>query len=127
MDEFHIGGTAATEFVIDALAARTGDEILDVGCGLVALPAPSPSAAGPILSALTCPKDYVETGNRLSALTSFADSVCLHEGSALDMPFADNRFDGAYMIHVGMNIANKNRLIIEIGRTIKPNSHSCDL
>jgi len=27
----------------------------------------------------------------------------LHQGSALAMPFADNQFDGAYMLHVGMN------------------------
>lgn len=122
VDEFHIGGTAATEFVIDALAARTGDEILDVGCGLGGPARTIAERSRANIIGIDLSKDYVETGNRLSALTGFADSVCLHEGSALDMPFADNRFDGAYMIHVGMNIANKNRLIIEIGRTIKPNS-----
>ena len=44
----------------------------------------------------------------------------LKTGNALALPFAENEFDAAYLIHVGMNIADKNQLIGEGARVIKP-------
>ena len=40
--------------------------------------------------------------------------------SALDIPFEDAAFTAAYMMHVGMNIADKGQLICEAARVIKP-------
>ena len=36
------------------------------------------------------------------------------------MPFVDRSFDGAYMVHVGMNIEDKARLCSEAGRVLRP-------
>ena len=36
------------------------------------------------------------------------------------MPFEDARFDGAYMMHVGMNIADKTRLFAQVHRVLRP-------
>ena len=44
----------------------------------------------------------------------------LNTGNALALPYGENEFDAAYMIHVGMNIADKNQLIGEAARVIKP-------
>jgi SAM-dependent methyltransferase len=41
-------------------------------------------------------------------------------GDALAMPFADERFDGAYSMNVSMNIADKAALYREIHRVLKP-------
>ena len=38
------------------------------------------------------------------------------------MPFADNHFDGAYMLHVGMNIEDKEKLAAEVARVLRPGS-----
>ena len=38
------------------------------------------------------------------------------------MPFADSRFDGAYMLHVGMNIVGKEKLGLEVARVLRPGS-----
>jgi len=43
----------------------------------------------------------------------------LRKGSALDLPFEDGAFDAAYMMHVGMNIANKDQLFGEVARVLK--------
>ena len=40
--------------------------------------------------------------------------------SALDMPFANGAFDFAYMMHVGMNIADKPALFAEVHRVLRP-------
>ncbi len=36
------------------------------------------------------------------------------------MPFADGSFDGAYMLHVGMNIEDKEKLASEVARILRP-------
>lgn len=38
------------------------------------------------------------------------------------MPFAERSFDGAYMLHVGMNIEDKETLATEVARVLRPNS-----
>ena len=38
------------------------------------------------------------------------------------MPFADSSFDGAYMLHVGMNIVDKEKLGFEVARVLRPGS-----
>ena len=36
------------------------------------------------------------------------------------MPFPDASFDGAYMMHVGMNIEDKEKLAAEVARVLRP-------
>jgi hypothetical protein len=38
------------------------------------------------------------------------------------MPFADRSFDGAYMLHVGTNIEDKEKLASEVKRVLQPDS-----
>jgi ubiquinone/menaquinone biosynthesis C-methylase UbiE len=38
------------------------------------------------------------------------------------MPFADRAFDGAYMLHVGMNIEDKAKLCSEVSRVLRSSS-----
>ena len=46
--------------------------------------------------------------------------VSYRPGSALDLPFAPETFDGAYMLHVGMNIDDKKMAFAEVRRVLKP-------
>ncbi|MCP4338473.1 MAG: methyltransferase domain-containing protein, partial [Desulfobulbaceae bacterium] len=46
--------------------------------------------------------------------------VTLQQGSALAMPFEKETFDGALLLHVGMNIDDKVRLFSEVYRTLRP-------
>lgn len=46
--------------------------------------------------------------------------VRFEHGNALEMPFAEKSFDGAYSMNVSMNIADKARLYREIRRVLKP-------
>jgi len=49
--------------------------------------------------------------------------VAFRQGSALDMPFGDASFDLATLIHVGMNIADKHRLMAEAARVLPSGGH----
>lgn len=56
----------------------------------------------------------------LARRVGLADRVTYRQGSALSLPFAPATFDGAYMLHVGMNIAEKTALFAEVKRVLKP-------
>jgi len=65
-------------------------------------------------------EECIETGNTLSAWLKLDKHVSLHQGSALSMSFDDDSFDGAYMLHIGMNIEDKAQLFNETFRVLKP-------
>lgn len=63
--------------------------------------------------------EYVEVGQQLCGWVGLSDSIRLQQGSALSLPFEDASFDGAFMMHVGMNIEDKHALIAEVSRVLK--------
>ncbi len=120
VDEFHIGGIDATRFVSAALSPTPSGKILDIGCGIGGPARFIASDKGCYVIGIDLTESFVETGNHLSRLVGLEDQVMLNTGNALALLFAENEFDAAYMIHVGMNIADKNQLIGEAARVIKP-------
>jgi ubiquinone/menaquinone biosynthesis C-methylase UbiE len=66
--------------------------------------------------------EFVETGKDLCRWVGLDNSISLHQGSALAMPFADRAFDCAYMLHVGMNIDDKAKLCSEVSRVLRSNA-----
>ena len=122
VDEFHIGGRAATEHLMKQLAFNQSDKILDVGCGLGGASRFIAKTYQNSVTGIDLTDDYVTVGNSLSAWVGLNDSVSLHQGSALNMPFKEASFDGAYMLHVGMNIEDKDTLFSQISRVLKSRS-----
>ena len=122
VDEFHIGGRAATEHLMKQLAFNQSDKILDVGCGLGGASRFIAKTYQNSVTGIDLTDDYVTVGNTLSAWVGLNDSVSLHQGSALSMPFKEASFDGAYMLHVGMNIEDKDTLFSQISRVLKSRS-----
>lgn len=120
VDEFHIGGRAATLHFMDQLGIAPGQHWLDIGCGLGGAARFVSSTYGASVTGIDLTEDYVETGRVLCDWVGLADRVTLQTGSALNLPFAEGGFDGAYMMHVGMNIADKSALFAEIARVLKP-------
>jgi SAM-dependent methyltransferase len=122
VDEFHIGGRRASKEFLDQLGFSAQMHILDVGCGLGGTARFVASRYGSRVTGIDLTAEYVETGRALSKWVGLDQRIFLHQGSALEMPFADRSFDGAYMLHVGMNIEDKAKLASEVMRTLRPNS-----
>jgi SAM-dependent methyltransferase len=57
---------------------------------------------------------------RWRGASGLAARVSYCQASALALPFEAGTFDGAYMMHVGMNIADKPALFAEVRRVLKP-------
>jgi ubiquinone/menaquinone biosynthesis C-methylase UbiE len=120
VDEFHIGGRVASAHFLDQLEIKPSQTILDVGCGLGGSARFAAKTYGAKLVGLDLTFEYVETGQALCDWVGLSDRIELHQGSALALPFEAARFDGAFMMHVGMNIQDKQTLIAEVSRVLKP-------
>ena len=120
VDEFHIGGRKASEDFLDQLGLVAEKHVLDVGCGLGGTARFVASRYGSQVTGIDLTSEFVETGNALCTWVGLDKRTLLHHGSALAMPFADSSFDGAYMLHVGMNIEDKEKLASEVARILRP-------
>lgn len=120
VDEFHIGGRMATDRLLSQLNFSESDRILDVGCGLGGASRYIASKHDNSVTGIDLAKEYIDTGNVLCTWVGLDNKVSLHQGSALDMPFEDESFEGGLMLHVGMNIEDKVKLFAEIYRVLKP-------
>jgi ubiquinone/menaquinone biosynthesis C-methylase UbiE len=120
IDEFHIGGREATAELIGQLALSATDHVLDIGCGLGGAARFVADRHGCRVTGIDVTREYVDVGNMLCEWVGLADRISLQHGDALSIPFPDRTFDGAWMLHVGMNIADKARLCSEVGRVLKP-------
>jgi len=64
-------------------------------------------------------EEFVRVAGNLTKRTKLDGLAGFRQGSALEMPFERSTFDGAYMIHVGMNIADKTGIFREVRRVVK--------
>jgi SAM-dependent methyltransferase len=120
VDEFHIGGRQASESFIDQLGFTPADHLLDVGCGLGGTSRFAASRYGARVTGIDLTGEFIETGKAMCRWVGLDGRVALYQGSALAMPFEDGAFDGAYMMHVGMNIEDKAALFREVHRSLRP-------
>jgi ubiquinone/menaquinone biosynthesis C-methylase UbiE len=118
-DEFHIGGRQATiEFAAEFKPAADM-HWLDIGSGLGG---PSRYVAHTYncrVTGVDLSEEYVAVACSLSQRVGLGGKVSYRQASALALPFENNTFDGAYMQHVGMNIADKAKLFGEVHRVLK--------
>jgi len=122
VDEFHIGGRAATDHFLSQINFPVGGHLLDVGCGLGGASRYVADKYKHKVTGIDLTKEYIDTGNVLSEWVNLENMVNLYHESALSLPFDDETFDGGYMLHVGMNIENKDALFNEIQRVLRPGS-----
>lgn len=120
VDEFHIGGRAATQHVIGMMHLPSSAHALDVGSGLGGVARYLAAECGCRATGIDLTAEYVRVGTMLTERTGLADKVDLHVGSALDLPWPEATFDAAVSFHVAMNIADRPRLYAEVARVIRP-------
>ncbi|MGO4637571.1 class I SAM-dependent methyltransferase [Mesorhizobium sp. 2RAF45] len=120
VDEFHIGGIAATRELIGQMGLKPGAMLLDIGSGVGGPARFAANEAGADVTGIDLTQSYVDIATSLSKRTEMADRTHFVQGSALDMPFANAGFDAAMILHVGMNLPDKKKLMGEAARVLKP-------
>jgi ubiquinone/menaquinone biosynthesis C-methylase UbiE len=64
-------------------------------------------------------QEYVDTGNVICQWLGLDEKINLESEDATQLPHPDETFERAYMLHVGMNIAEKQSLANELYRVIR--------
>jgi SAM-dependent methyltransferase len=119
VDEFHIGGRVATEAFLDQLDIDSSHHVLDVGCGLGGASRFAATKYGCRVTGVDLTQEYVETGNTICSWLGLDDKINLESENAMHLSFSPEKFERAYMLHVGMNIADKQSLAKELYRVTR--------
>ena len=119
VDQLHAGGARATRHLLDQLAPDTRSHLLDVGCGIGG---PSRMAAtdGSRVTGIDLSQEFVDTATDLTARAGLGDMATFLATAGESLPFDDGTFDGAFMVHVGMNIPDKRAVLAEVRRVLEP-------
>ncbi len=119
VDEFHIGGRIATESFLSQLDIDSTHHVLDVGCGLGGASRFAANKYGCRVTGVDLTQEYVDTGNVICRWLGLDDKINLELEDATQLPHPDETFQRAYMLHVGMNIADKQSLATELYRVTR--------
>lgn len=120
VEEFHLGGRAATRDLAALADLRAGDRVLDVGC---AIGGPARTLAAEFdasVVGLDRVGAYPRVARWLSARVGLADRTAFVRGDATALPVADATFDAVWLQHVGANVVATERLFGELYRAVRP-------
>lgn len=122
IDELHIGGRVATEYLMKEMSLRLGMRVLDIGSGLGGPARFAASTYNCNVTGIDLSPDYCAAAKALTEKQGrlLSQNLSFQVGNALALPMQDSSFDAAYTIHVGMNIEDKGRLYSEVARVLKP-------
>ncbi len=120
VEEFHMGGREATVGFADRLGVVPGMHLLDVGCGIGGTARYFADARGCRVTGIDLTEEFCQVASLLADRVGLSGQVDYRQASALDLPFESGAFDGAYSIHVAMNIEDKAALYAEVARVVKP-------
>lgn len=120
VDEFHIRGKTATKELIKLSGFTSSMHILDVGCGIGGSARRLANEVACHVTGIDLSDEYIDTAKKLTSILQMQDRVTFEVGSALEMPFPNDSFDGAWTIHMGMNIQDKLSWLKELYRVVKP-------
>ena len=119
-DEFHIGGRKGSEYVAKALDIEQANGFLILApvwwaSRFIA------NTLGVKVEGIDLTPEFVEAAVEITEMVGMTEQVSFQVGSATSIPFDDDMFDASTMLHVGMNISDKELLFSEIARVTKPN------
>jgi len=119
MDEFHIMGNQGTKLLAEAIKFKRGMIVLDLGCGIGGASRFIADTFDCDVTGIDIAESYVETAKLISDKVG-TRNVTFEQANATDLPFEDNSFDVVWTQHVQMNIEDKDALLNEIFRVLKP-------
>ena len=121
VDQLHAGGPESTRYALDRLDVGPGVRLLDVGSGIGGASRMA-AMAGAEVTGIDLSPDFVATATALTERVGLADRATFLTTAGEALPLEDASFDAAVMVHVGMNIPDKQAVFAEVHRVLVPGS-----
>jgi ubiquinone/menaquinone biosynthesis C-methylase UbiE len=119
LDQFHIGGPAATDRLIASLALTAGDRVLDIGSGFGGPARQIARRAGSHVTGIDITPAYVEAARDLTARAGLRDLVEFRVADIAAFE-PDRPFQAAITMHVQMNVQDKTAWFAHAARLLAP-------
>jgi sarcosine/dimethylglycine N-methyltransferase len=120
LDQFHAGGSQAVGRLLPSLCLTPEMTVLDVGSGFGGPARQVAATVGCRVVGIDITPGYVDAAQALTDAAGLADRV---QFRCADIAGLDQGgFDGAYVIHVQMNVADKTTFFAEIARHLRPSA-----
>jgi ubiquinone/menaquinone biosynthesis C-methylase UbiE len=120
LDQFHVGGAAASRRLADRAGLREGLTVLDLGSGLGGPARLIAGEFGVDVTGIDLTPGFCRIAQELSARAGCTETTRFCAANALVLPFADNSFDAIWTEHVAMNIGDRDALYCELLRVMRP-------
>jgi SAM-dependent methyltransferase len=118
VDEFHVGGRAATSELARRMTLTAHDHVLDIGCGPGGTARFLAARWGCRVTGIDRTADYVAAARVLTGWVGLDERLAFLQGDATSLPFPGRSFHAAIMLHVGMNVPDKEPLFREAARVL---------
>lgn len=109
-------------YLAGRLGVKTGDKVLDVGCGIGGPMRNIASFTGANITGITINEYQVQRGNELNKLAGLENQAKSVQGDFMKLPFAEESFDGVYAIEATCHAPRRETVYGEIFRVLKPGS-----
>jgi len=119
LDQLHAGGAPATQHALDRLGVGPGVRLLDVGCGIGGTSRMA-AMAGAEVTGIDLSEEFVSTATDLTSRVGLSERATFLTTPGESLPLDDAAYDAAVMVHVGMNIPDKQAVFTEVHRVLVP-------
>ncbi len=120
IDQLHTGGARTSLDLLNHVSFPENAFILDAGCGIGG----SSRLLGKLFNCKVIGVDladeFINAAIFLTRATHFEKQIRFQQGSVLNLPFNENKFDGILCQHILMNIEDKIGAVKEFYRVLKP-------
>jgi SAM-dependent methyltransferase len=120
VDQLHAGFLPATRHLLTQLGVQPTSRIVDVGCGIGGPTRVAAADYGCQVTGVDLTPEFVKTATELTDRVGLSELASFHNTSGEVLPFPDGSFDRAMMIHVGMNLPDKEAVFTEVRRVLEP-------
>ena len=120
VDEFHVRGPMATQEIIKLLQPQANARLIDLGSGLGGPARRFAATVGCHVTGVDLSSDYCHAARELSRWLNLDSKTDFIQGSVTELAGQeDSSYDGAYSIHVAMNIQDRNAFYTQAARVLK--------
>ena len=120
LDQFHVGGLAATAELAVLAGVWPGLDVLDAGSGLGGPSRYLADTHGCNVVGLDLAPSFVAVAELLAERAGLGDRVRYEVGDLTRLPFGDGSFDLVWTQHAVMNIRDREQVYREFRRVLRP-------